>query len=89
MSDRRLRRAPRRAMALTHIARHPGASNRQIAIAIGVVDEGQVSKLLARLEYLGLAKNRSAGHAAGEPNAWHLTKAGRRLARTAEEVSER
>jgi DNA-binding MarR family transcriptional regulator len=86
VSEPSLQFAPRRAMALLHIAEHPGASNRQIANAIGIADEGQASKLLRRLENLGLATNRSAGHEAGEPNSWHLTNAGAQLAKAAEQA---
>jgi hypothetical protein len=39
--------------ALLAIAGHSGASNRQVAAASGVQDQGQISKLLARLEHLG------------------------------------
>jgi hypothetical protein len=61
---------------LLTIATHPGASNRQIADAAGVSDQGQISKLLARLEHLGLIRNRIAGPLRGEPNAWRLTARG-------------
>jgi hypothetical protein len=83
MNESTLRLAPRRALALIHIAEHPGASNRQIAQAIGVRDEGQASKLLCRLDHLGLAVNRSQGHKAGEPNSWELTAEGARVAKVA------
>ena len=56
---------------------HP--SNRMIADYAGIADAGQVSKLLARLERLGLLANTSGGHAKGEPNAWRLTAKGERL----------
>jgi DNA-binding PadR family transcriptional regulator len=42
-----------------------------------VSDPGQISKLLARLEHLGLVANLGEGHARGEPNAWRLTPKGR------------
>jgi DNA-binding PadR family transcriptional regulator len=45
-----------------------------------VVDQGQISKLLARLERLGLAVNKGAGHSQGEPNAWTLTPLGKQVA---------
>jgi AcrR family transcriptional regulator/DNA-binding MarR family transcriptional regulator len=50
-------------------------SNREIASAAGVRDQGQISRLLARLEGLGLVKNSGAGRA-GVPNAWRLTRKG-------------
>jgi chromosome segregation and condensation protein ScpB len=61
---------------LATIASDPGASNRQVAEAAGVHDQGQISKLLARLEHLGLIHNTGQGHTKGEPNAWNLTPKG-------------
>jgi AcrR family transcriptional regulator/DNA-binding MarR family transcriptional regulator len=57
----------------------PGASNREIASAAGIQDQGQVSKLLTRLEHLGLVHNEGVGPAKGAPNAWGLTDKGRRV----------
>jgi AcrR family transcriptional regulator len=56
----------------------PGSppSNRQVADAAGIRDQGQISKLLSRLEHLGLIANTSDGHAKGEPNKWTLTNRG-------------
>ncbi len=54
----------------------PGSSNRRIGEAAGMSDPGQISKLLARLQRLGLIENTGAGHARGEPNAWRLTARG-------------
>jgi AcrR family transcriptional regulator len=61
---------------LMAIAAHPGSSNRTIAEASGVMDQGQMSKLLARLAQLDLIVNTGAGPARGEPNAWTLTNKG-------------
>jgi len=61
-------------------ARGPAPSNREVAERAGITDAGQVSKLLARLERLGLLANHSGGHAKGEPNAWTLTPQGERVA---------
>lgn len=61
---------------LSAIADDPGASNREIATAAGVHDQGQISKLLTRLENLGLIHNTGLGHTKGEPNAWSLTSKG-------------
>ena len=55
---------------LEAIARHPGASNREVADFAGVLDEGQISKLLKRLESLGLIENTGEGQPKGKPNAW-------------------
>lgn len=63
------------------LAQHPGASNREIGELAGIHDQGQVSKLLARLQGHGLLAN-SAGpdaRAKGAPNAWSLTDIGERV----------
>jgi AcrR family transcriptional regulator/DNA-binding MarR family transcriptional regulator len=65
--------------ALAAIAAHPTASNREVAEGAGIVDQGQVSKLLARLEGLGLIRNDSDGDVRGAPNAWTLTDRGRKI----------
>jgi AcrR family transcriptional regulator len=51
-------------------------SNRQVGDAAGIRDQGQVSKLLARLEHLGLTENAAHPQVKGEPNAWRLTERG-------------
>jgi AcrR family transcriptional regulator len=61
---------------LVAIADAPGASNRRVAEAAGVSDQGQISKLLTRLEHLGLIQNIGEGPAKGEPNSWTLTRIG-------------
>jgi len=61
---------------LRALAERPDASNRQLADASGVGDQGQMSKLLRRLERFGLIENRGRGQAQGEPNAWRLTPRG-------------
>jgi AcrR family transcriptional regulator len=72
----------RTARVLHGVADRPGASNREIADRAGIHDQGQVSKLLARLERLGLLVNTSGGHAKGEPNAWVLTAKGQKVAQS-------
>jgi AcrR family transcriptional regulator len=54
----------------------PGASNRQVAAGSGIADQGQISKLLGRLESLGLIVNSGKGQPRGAPNAWRLTPRG-------------
>ncbi len=54
-------------------------SNREVATFAEITDPGQISKLLRRLEHLGLLRNTGAGHAKGEPNAWVLTDKGQRV----------
>jgi AcrR family transcriptional regulator len=63
------------------IAATPQASNREVGEAAGIEDQGQISKLLTRLERLGLIKNNGAGQARGAPNAWTLTPRGREVER--------
>jgi AcrR family transcriptional regulator len=65
---------------LEAVAECPGASNRVVAEHAGISDQGQVSKLLARLERLGLFANAGEGHVKGEPNAWTLTARGQQVA---------
>jgi len=66
-------------VVLSAIATHPHASNRKIAETAGVHDQGQISKLLTRLEKLGLIHNSGNGQAHGEPNAWTLTARGHEI----------
>jgi AcrR family transcriptional regulator/DNA-binding MarR family transcriptional regulator len=74
---------------LSAIAAAPGMSNRGVAEAAEVLDQGQISKLLARLEHLGLIANAGEGHARGEPNAWRLTAKGRGVEQTISNQVER
>jgi AcrR family transcriptional regulator/DNA-binding MarR family transcriptional regulator len=66
---------------LSAIGERPGASNRDIAHAAGVSDQGQMSKLLTRLERLGLIHNTTGqdDRPTGEPNAWSLTPRGEEI----------
>ena len=71
---------------LAAVGEKPAARNRAVGDASGVSDQGQISKLLMRLEGLGLIENttirqdRGGAHhrdqATGEPNAWCLTLRG-------------
>jgi DNA-binding MarR family transcriptional regulator len=67
---------------LLAIAAEPGASNRRVADAAGITDQGQTSKLLGRLEHLGLVHKIASSSTKGEPNAWQLTPRGQDLQRT-------
>jgi AcrR family transcriptional regulator len=66
---------------LSVIAAKPGSSNRQVATAADIADQGQVSKLLQRLERLGLIVNAWAGQERGMANQWQLTPVGEEIAR--------
>jgi AcrR family transcriptional regulator len=61
------------------LADRPQAGNREIATAIGVAHESQISKLLACLLTQGLAAKRSAG--VGKRNSWQLTPHGEEVSR--------
>jgi DNA-binding MarR family transcriptional regulator len=66
----------RTARVLATIATSPGASNRLVADTSGILDEGQMSRLLTRLQRSGLVENYGEGKPKGEPNAWTLTERG-------------
>ncbi len=73
----------RTARVLTAIAERPGSSNREIANRAEVVDQGQISKLLSRLEVQGLIANVGGGGLRGAPNAWELTLRGEQIQQAA------
>jgi hypothetical protein len=64
------------AKVLEYLADHPDSSNREIAEHAGILDEGQISKMLVRLEGLGLIENPGRVPIKGAPNAWTLTRRG-------------
>jgi AcrR family transcriptional regulator len=65
------------------IGAHAGASNREIAEDSGIADQGQISKLLTRLQRLELVENRGEGQVKGAANAWYLTERGAEVERAA------
>ena len=75
----RMRLTYRTTRVLECVSISPGASNRQVADLAGINDQGQVSKLLSRLERLGLLHNTGKARPKGEANAWELTYAGKRV----------
>ena len=75
-----MRMTYRTARVLECIAEHPGISNRAVADHAEISDPGQISKLLRRLERLGLTVNTGGGHQSGEPNAWKLMPLGAQVA---------
>jgi DNA-binding MarR family transcriptional regulator len=81
LRDLPMRLTYRTSRILSATAQHPGASNRVIGEHAGLTDQGQVSKLLARLQRLGLLTNSGDGQARGERNAWQLTPLGERVTR--------
>jgi AcrR family transcriptional regulator len=88
LRDLEMRLTYRTVRVLVALAAVPGASNREVSDAAGVADQGQISKLLVRLERLGLIENVGEGHARGEPNAWRLTPKGRDVERTISRQAE-
>jgi AcrR family transcriptional regulator/DNA-binding MarR family transcriptional regulator len=64
---------------LMAVAEQPGSSNRTVGERAGIGDQGQASKLLARLHKLGLIENQGGDPTRGEPNAWTLTATGREV----------
>jgi AcrR family transcriptional regulator len=76
LRELQMRLTYRTVRVLLAVAAQPGGSNRQVANAAGITDQGQISKLLARLHGLGLIENTAAGPARGAPNAWTLTARG-------------
>jgi AcrR family transcriptional regulator len=66
---------------LTFIGESPGASNREIAEGAGISDQGQISKLLTRLERLQLVHNIGEGQVMGSSNEWYLTDRGGQVER--------
>jgi AcrR family transcriptional regulator/DNA-binding MarR family transcriptional regulator len=85
LRDLDMRLTYRTVRVLMAIAAGPGASNREVADAAGISDQGQISKLLRRLEQLGLIENAGGAPSKGEPNAWRLTAMGRELQQTISE----
>jgi AcrR family transcriptional regulator len=66
---------------LSAIADYPGASNREVADRAGIVDQGQISKLLGRLQARGLVTTAGEGRTRGAPNSWRLTERGEAVLR--------
>ncbi len=77
-SRRRMRVTYRTALVLSVIAADPGVSNRAVAAEAGIRDQGQISKLLARLRGLELIESEPTE---GGVNAWRLTPDGEALCR--------
>jgi AcrR family transcriptional regulator len=61
--------------ALAAVFEHPGVCNREVSELVRVSDQGQISRLMARLLEQGLLQN-SGGHGQGAPKAWRLTPHG-------------
>ena len=79
LKDVGMRLTYRTMRVLLAIAEHPGASNRQIGELAEIGDQGQISKLLRRLQRADLVLNDGLAPGQGAPNVWRLTATGRRL----------
>jgi AcrR family transcriptional regulator len=69
----------RTTQVLRAIASSPRSSNADIARAAGLIDEGQMSKLLKRLEQRGLIEHVTPQRGSRRLKAWVLTPTGRRV----------
>jgi AcrR family transcriptional regulator len=76
LRDLGIRLTYRTVRVLLSVAAAPGSSNREVGVAAGIADQGQISKLLSRLERLGLLHNEGLAPGRGAPNAWTLTEKG-------------
>lgn len=76
LADLEMRLTYRTVRVLMAVAAQPGSSNRAIGEAGGMIDQGQTSKLLSRLERLGLIRNNGIEPGKGGPNVWVLTEKG-------------
>jgi AcrR family transcriptional regulator/DNA-binding MarR family transcriptional regulator len=72
---------------LSAIAAQPGLSNRDVSVRAGVIDQGQISRLLGRLSQLDLIVSKGLGQASGAANAWELTPRGQRIERAVRRAS--
>jgi AcrR family transcriptional regulator len=73
-----IRLTPRTTRVLSAIAAQAGLSNAEVSVRAGVTDQGQISKLLARLAALGLIESRPGNLT----HAWRLTRKGHELEQT-------
>lgn len=78
--DAGMRLTYRTVRVLMAIAAQPRCSNRQVGDGAGIADQGQISKLLARLQRIGLISNTGLGPGQGAPNEWSLTTKGSQVA---------
>jgi DNA-binding MarR family transcriptional regulator len=57
----------------------PGLNSSEVGLRAGVKDRGRMSRILARLERLGLIENTRDAHRRGDAKAWQLTASGEEL----------
>ncbi len=89
LRDLGMRLTHRTIRVLLYVAAAPGSSNREVGVASGIADQGQISKLLGRLERLGLLHNTGLAPGRGAPNAWRLTTRGAEVKRAVSDTGPR
>src|ERR1700728_2835228 len=77
--DLPIRLTYRTARVLSSIGDTPGASSKQVADASGIIDPGQVSRLLSRLQRFGLIHDTGIGPTKGQARSWTLTERGQHI----------
>ncbi len=82
LRDLDMRLTYRTVRVLLSVAAKPGSSNREVGQAAGIADQGQISKLLSRLQRLGLVRNAGLAPGRGGANEWTLTSKGLEVERT-------
>jgi AcrR family transcriptional regulator/DNA-binding MarR family transcriptional regulator len=68
--------------------RGSGPSNREVSDLVRVADQGQISRLMGRLQEQGLVEN-AGGQIQGVAKAWRLTPRGEEIVRVGQPRSER
>jgi AcrR family transcriptional regulator len=63
---------------LEAVAEYPGSNNRMVSELVGISDQGQISRLMIRLQGHGLLEN-IGGQGQGAPKAWRLTLNGEQI----------
>jgi AcrR family transcriptional regulator/DNA-binding MarR family transcriptional regulator len=81
LADLHMRVTYRTLRVLVAVREHPGACSREIGDAAGMTDQGQISKILARLENHGLICNPAERPRTGR-HGWYLTERGKEVERT-------
>jgi AcrR family transcriptional regulator len=73
---------------LAAVGGHPGVSNREVSDLVRVSDQGQISRLMARLDDQGLVEN-AGGRIQGVAKAWRLTPQGEEVVQASRPLGER
>jgi AcrR family transcriptional regulator len=76
VADFRLTVRSQRVLAV--VAEYPGSNNRRVSELAGISDQGQISRLMIRLQGHGLLEN-IGGQGQGAPKAWRLTPNGEQI----------